>query len=90
MPWCGVAQSPNPELRVAFLTIAANSAYSPCYAAIRQSLITIGRMKYLTPLYKGLIAGGEKELAKKFFEEAKDKYHPVAQAVVAALFNKAA
>ena len=47
-------------------------------------------MKYLRPLYSGLLQSSPeaKELAKRAFVEAKDKYHPIAQSVVKGLMQK--
>jgi leukotriene-A4 hydrolase len=49
-------------------------------------------MKYLRPLYSGLVHGAgkdeEKILAKRVFAEARECYHPIAQGVVEAIFAK--
>jgi leukotriene A-4 hydrolase/aminopeptidase len=79
-----LARSHNYEIRVGWLTIAATSGYAPAYSAIEETLREVGRMKYLRPLYKGLIDQGPegKAVAKRAFEGAQHGYHPVARAMV--------
>eukprot|EP00249_Psilotum_nudum_P003428 c16812_g1_i2 orf=341-1930(+) len=80
----------NWEIRVAFLTIAAFSGYEPCFPVIEHALHTVGRMKYLRPLYSGLLQSSTeaKKLAKRVFESAMPTYHPIAQSVVQGLLKK--
>ncbi|GBG64522.1 hypothetical protein CBR_g45218 [Chara braunii] len=85
------SKAKNLEILVSFLTIAANSAFQPCFPMIVRSLMTIGRMKYLRPLYSGLMASGSsaaKELARKTFADAAPRYHPVARAVIQEVLDK--
>lgn len=76
--------SSNYELRVGFLSIAAASGYAPAMSAAAETLKSVGRMKYLRPLYSALIRAGEEgqALAAATFEEAAERYHPVARALV--------
>ena len=84
------SKNDNWEIKIAFLTIAAFSGYKPCFSAIEAALHEVGRMKYLRPLYSGLLQSSAeaKELARRAFHEAKDKYHPIAQSVVKGLMQK--
>lgn len=49
-------------------------------------------MLYLRPLYTALVQGpGQEEdkvFAKRLFSEARECYHPIAQAVVESIFSK--
>lgn len=49
-------------------------------------------MKYLKPLYAGLLAGSPdgRALATRVFATAAPKYHPIARAVIQGLMDKAA
>ncbi|KAL2636378.1 hypothetical protein R1flu_007857 [Riccia fluitans] len=84
------SESNNWEIKVALLTIAAYSAYEPLFPAIEKALQVVGRMKYLKPLYQGLLESSSvgNALAKRVYEEAKDKYHPIAQFAVQFLIQK--
>jgi leukotriene-A4 hydrolase len=76
--------SPNAEIRIGWLIIAAGSGFTDAFPSIRRALLEVGRMKYLRPLYVALLAGGEagRELAIATFKEAAPRYHPVARAMV--------
>ncbi|EFJ34650.1 hypothetical protein SELMODRAFT_82151 [Selaginella moellendorffii] len=85
-----LSRSPNWDLRVAFLVIAANSGFQACYNDIEQALMMVGRMRYLRPLYSGLLDSKDEagmELAKKVFAKARPKYHPIARSVVEGLMK---
>lgn len=81
------SDSANWEIKVGMLTIGANSGYQPLFSKIETALHSVGRMKYLKPLYQGLVDGSSegKEVALRVFAEAKSKYHPIAQAVIQGL-----
>ncbi|CAK9257409.1 unnamed protein product [Sphagnum jensenii] len=85
------SRSKNWEIRVIFLTIAAHCDYKPCFPAIEDALHSVGRIKYLRPLYAGLLESSPeaKQLAKRVFSDAKPKYHPIAQSVVQGLLTQA-
>ncbi|KAI5072263.1 hypothetical protein GOP47_0012369 [Adiantum capillus-veneris] len=84
------SENHNWEIKVAFLTIAAFSGYETCFPAIESALHSVGRMKYLRPLYSGLLQSSSdaKELARRVFADARHKYHPIAQSVVQGLLQK--
>lgn len=80
----------NAEIRVAWLTIAATSAYAPAYPRLRETLIAFGRMKYLRPLYTALVEQGERgrTLAAEIYRQASVGYHPVARSMVEGLLGR--
>ena len=81
----------NAEIRVAFLTHAARTRYAAAYPAVEKTLKTVGRMKYLRPLYSALRDHPDTlVLARRWFEEAKAGYHPVARHVMEGVLAKAA
>lgn len=81
--------SKNPEIRVQWLARAAARGDPAADGAIREALLTWGRMKFLRPLYSGLLARGAdgRALAEDIFAEAYPRYHPVARAMVADLLG---
>eukprot|EP00475_Leptophrys_vorax_P016972 TRINITY_DN23486_c0_g3_i1.p1 TRINITY_DN23486_c0_g3~~TRINITY_DN23486_c0_g3_i1.p1 ORF type:complete len:233 (-),score=29.24 TRINITY_DN23486_c0_g3_i1:154-852(-) len=83
----GLAKSKNAELRSGFLNIATRSGATQFLPEVEATLRSVGRMKYLKPLYKALLEGGQKSEAARIFELAKGGYHPVAQAVVGGLMK---
>ncbi|MCK5799750.1 MAG: M1 family metallopeptidase [Deltaproteobacteria bacterium] len=78
-----LGKSGNAEILAQWLTIAAGSAYEPAYARIREFLGSVGRMKFLKPLYKALLSQEKTaKLAQEIFATAKDAYHPIARGVL--------
>ena len=85
----GLTARGNFEILVEWLCIAAASGFAPTFPRIREVLATVGRMKYVRPLYKAL---GQTEagrtLAREVFAEASPRYHAltrrVAEGVLAA------
>lgn len=85
------SMSHNWDVKVAFLTIVAYSGYKALFQEIDKCLKEIGRMKYLRPLYTGLLQSDleeGKQFARRVFEEARALYHPIAQGVIESLLTK--
>ncbi|CAI7882668.1 unnamed protein product [Closterium sp. NIES-53] len=83
----GFSKSKNAEMSVGFLTVAAQSGATQFHPEVEATLMSVGRMKYLRPLYTALIKGGAKDVAERVFEAAKAGYHPVALALVSGLLK---
>jgi hypothetical protein len=85
----GFLRSKNAEIRINWLVIAAASDYEPAFSSLRTALTTIGRMKYLRPLYLALLAGSARTqaLAEEAFEAAKAGYHPVSRTMIEGLLR---
>jgi leukotriene-A4 hydrolase len=84
----GLTGSKNPEVLVAWLTVACQSAYAPVLPKVEQVLGHYGRMKYLKPLYRALAGQPQtRALARSLFERAKGRYHPIAQQVISGLLK---
>lgn len=77
----------NYEILVSWLTVAIRSGLTEAWPVAKQTLLTVGRGKYLRPLYTALISQGDegRAYAKAVFGEAKAGYHPVAQQLVTSL-----
>lgn len=84
-----LSKTHNYELRVGYLEIAARSNHEPAFDAAAVTLASVGRMKYLRPLFGALVASGPKgkAVAEATFAENRDGYHPVAQAIVASVIG---
>ncbi|KAF8080132.1 hypothetical protein N665_0096s0005 [Sinapis alba] len=86
-----LAESKDYEVKVSFLQLAISSKCREYHGEVEKTLKTVGRMKYLRPLFNALAqAGGteEKQLAKQVFAEARETYHPIAQGVVESILSK--
>ncbi|HOX26998.1 MAG TPA: M1 family metallopeptidase [Candidatus Krumholzibacteria bacterium] len=76
----------NYEVLVEWLTIAAGSNFAPALPRIREVLSSVGRMKYLKPLYTALMKNeATQAFAREVFAEAADSYHPLSKGAVAGI-----
>jgi len=72
--------SDNRELLAAWLEVAVRRRYRAVDDRLRWFLTTIGRRKFLTPLYLALLeADGGGERARSIYEAARSTYHPIAR-----------
>ncbi|HZW88274.1 MAG TPA: leukotriene A4 hydrolase C-terminal domain-containing protein, partial [Myxococcaceae bacterium] len=86
-----LTEAPNPEVLVAWLTVAIRSGYVPAVRRAETLLGEVGRMKYLKPLYAALIAGpGTRSLADAWAQRYRKRYHVIAAAGVESLLRKGA
>jgi len=86
-----LTEAPNPEVLVAWLTVAIRSGHPPAVRRAESLLGEVGRMKYLKPLYAALIAGpGTRSLAEACARRYRRRYHAIAAAGVEGLLRKGA
>jgi leukotriene-A4 hydrolase len=87
----GLAAAKNPEVRVAFLTLACESGHAvPWLGAVEGVLTRLGRMKYLKPLYRALHAHqATRAVARAVFARCRGRYHPIAQRVLEGVLREA-
>ena len=72
--------SGNAEILGEWLVMAATSAYEPAYDRIRSFLGSVGRMKFLKPLYAALHRGeATRPMAKELYDAYRERYHPIAR-----------
>jgi aminopeptidase N len=70
----------NAEIRFEFLMRAIESGYRPAFASLEDFLTTIGRRKFVEPLFEQLVKTPEGlALAKRIYAKAKPGYHPLTQ-----------
>ncbi|HET7434099.1 MAG TPA: M1 family metallopeptidase [Thermoanaerobaculia bacterium] len=82
------SDSGNSEVLSAWLEKSIDTRYKAAYPAIERFLTTQGRRKFLTPLYKGLLAHPEDvAFAKQIYAKARPTYHSVSQGTLDALLN---
>ncbi len=75
-----LTQSSNNEIAHSWLLISIRNNYKAVYPRLKDYLITIGRRKLITPLYKELMKTDDgKTLAVQTYKIARPGYHPLAQ-----------
>jgi leukotriene-A4 hydrolase len=76
-------ESGNSEIVDQWLLMAVRNGYEPAYGRLEQFLTTVGRRKFLKPLYEELVKTPEgKHRALRIYEKARSGYHPIAQTTV--------
>ncbi|MEZ4451693.1 MAG: leukotriene A4 hydrolase C-terminal domain-containing protein [Nannocystaceae bacterium] len=75
----GLTRTGNQEVLARWLEVAVRHGVSGVDDRLRGFLTTIGRRKYLTPIYSALIAV-DPDRARAIYREARPAYHPIVQA----------
>jgi aminopeptidase N len=75
-----LSDSGNAEILSAWLLKVVESRYDPAYPSLERFLTTVGRRKYLKPIYTEMAKTPEgAELALRIYEKARPGYHSVSQ-----------
>ena len=75
--------SGNDEILSQWLLMAVRNHYEPAYPRLEEFLQTVGRRKYVKPLYEALDA----KRALAIYDKARPMYHPITQMTVDALIK---
>ena len=74
-----LTSSGNSEVAFQWLVMAIRNRYEPANAKLEEFLMTIGRRKFIKPLYEELAKTPEgKERALAIYRRARASYHPIA------------
>jgi len=78
-----LTQTPDNYLVTSWFRVAIRHRYEPALPAVERFLLSMGRMKFLGPLYRELAKTPEgRAFAEKIFAKARPTYHPIGQASV--------
>ena len=82
-----LSEQGNSEILFAWLQMAVHNRYEPAVPTLERFLTTIGRRKFVLPLFKSLMAEGAwgQALAKRIYAQARPGYHPVTSTSVDAV-----
>jgi leukotriene-A4 hydrolase len=78
-----LTESNNDEILDQWLLMAIRNHYEPAYPRLEEFLMTVGRRKYVKPLYDAMDA----KRAAAIYEKARPLYHPITQATLDALME---
>ena len=82
----GLTTSMNNERLQRWLLMVVRNGYTPAYPTLEKFLRSVGRRKYVKPLYEELVKSPEnRDLAISIYAEARPRYHPITQAAVDAI-----
>jgi hypothetical protein len=63
--------------------MAVAAGYEPAYARLEEFLTSVGRRKFLKPLYTELLKTPEgRERALRIYAKAREGYHPIARSTL--------
>ena len=78
-----LTKSGNDEILADWLLMAVKFHYEPAYAKMAEFLETVGRRKYIKPIYEELVKTPQgRERALRIYRTARPAYHPIAQTTV--------
>ena len=84
-----LSESGNAEILHQWLLMAVERGYRPAMPKVEQFLCSVGRRKFLKPIYSELMKTAEgRERARAIYAKARAGYHPIAQATLDALMGK--
>jgi hypothetical protein len=76
-----LTQTGNDEILDQWLLMAVRNHYEPAYPRLEEFLTTVGRRKYVRPLYEAM----DRKHAVAIYDKARPMYHPITQATIDAL-----
>ena len=79
MPFLPLKVEQKQEILAQWLEVCVLRGYGDADARLETFLRTIGRRKFLLPLYRALLAVGRKVDAKRIYAVARPGYHPITQ-----------
>ncbi len=81
-----LTNSTNYEVLVSWLALALRCGYLDVIPRVEEVLASVGRMKYLRPLYTAL-RDVDRERALRVFAANRQSYHPIGRSMVASLLG---
>ena len=74
----------NSEVLFAWLQLAIANRYQPAVPALERFLTSMGRRKFVAPLFESLMAEGEwgQPIARRIYAKARPTYHPITTGTV--------
>jgi len=86
-----LTESGNSEIRHQWLLMGVQRNYEPAASKVEQFLCSVGRRKFLKPIYTELMKTPEGQArARSIYAKARPGYHPIAQATIDGIVLQAA
>jgi leukotriene-A4 hydrolase len=83
------SQSGNSEILHQWLLMSVRAHYEPTLPDLERFLCSVGRRKFLKPIYTELLKTPEgRQRAQRIYQHARPGYHPIAQTTLDALIGK--
>jgi len=86
----GLSQSTNSEILARWLLMSVRNGYHAADPRIEEFLTSVGRLKYIKPIYEALVATPDgRTVAADIYDKTKSFYHPIARTAVEQVFSQA-
>jgi leukotriene-A4 hydrolase len=72
-----ISDTGNNEVLFAWLEKSIRKNYTPAYDKLEKFLMSVGRRKFVAPLFVAMVDTKQVEMAKKIYKEARAGYHAV-------------
>lgn len=72
----------DPEVKQRWYAIGLYLSYDPVTDPAHTWISSMGRIKYLTPIYTALQQSGQHDLAQQWYDENSSFYHPLADVAI--------
>lgn len=73
-----ITKTGNNEVLFAWLEKSIEKGYNPAFSRLDSFLVSVGRRKFLTPLYKAMLEKNQQAMALDIYKRARPNYHAVA------------
>ncbi|MEO0404648.1 MAG: leukotriene A4 hydrolase C-terminal domain-containing protein, partial [Bacteroidota bacterium] len=83
-----VTATGNNEVLFAWLEQSIKKQYQPAYPRVEQFLVSVGRRKFLTPLYRAMKETDQMDMAVDIYSKARPNYHSVATGTMDELLKR--
>jgi leukotriene A-4 hydrolase/aminopeptidase len=78
-----LTQATNNEILGEWLKVVAHNKYQAAYPAVEAFLLSVGRTKYIRPIYAILAQDAEtKPMAMRIYQRARHNYHPISARIL--------
>ncbi len=78
----------NSEILHQWLLMSVKAGYEPAYTRLAEFLSSVGRRKFVKPLYSELMQTSEgRQRARRIYAQARAGYHPITQATIDAIVS---
>jgi hypothetical protein len=72
-----ISSTGNNEVLFAWLEQAIKKNYTPAYDVLEKFLVSVGRRKFVAPLFEAMVATNQQVLAQRIYAKARPNYHAV-------------
>jgi aminopeptidase N len=77
-----ISSTGNNEVLFAWLEQSILKKYTPAYDELEKFLMSVGRRKFVAPLYEAMVKNGETEMARRIYAKSRANYHAVTTGTV--------